>query len=1146
MRLTIFTMVRFASVFFLTAVIALAQKDTGAILGTVLDASGAAVPNAEVSATDVATNYTYTATTDSIGQYVMSPVRVGTYRVSAKSPGFKTTVQTITLEVQQRARVDFAVQPGELKELVEVTGRAPVLETDTSERGQVINSLYMQGLPLNGRNPVQLAQLTAGVTFSEPGARDESGFGFSANGARSLQNNFLLDGIDNNSNLPDLLNEANYVVMPSVDALQEFKVQTNTYSAELGRANGAVVNATLKSGTNAFHGVLYEFLRNDKLDARNFFDPSRPPYKQNQFGATLGGRIIRDKLFFFTDYEGLRVRQGLTNTALVPTAAQASGDFTSQLDLTSPTGILDCNGKMTYAGEIFDTRLTQASGASPTGYCGVPFGYNASGMPSNVIPSSRQDPLAQKLMALFPAPNANGSGYNYVSNPVLQQDRDQGDVRVDQVFSPKDTAFYRFSISRSPSIIPGPFPGYADGGGFFTGDQSFNGYNVAISETHVFSPTRVNELRLGYNRLRASRFQFNYNTDVSGQIGFPGVPYSQGSDNGGLPQISFSDAATLGSPTYLPSLEIQNTYSASDTFTLIHGGQTWKFGGDYRPEEFTIYQPAAPRGSLSFGPVYTDNPGQPGSGGSGLASFLAGQTDGGNINNLHNVDYTRKNYSLFVQNDWRVTPKLTLNLGLRWEFFGVVKERFSSQANFNPITGQLDIPSSSNVQLTPTFAQLFTVNHSAPAGLINSDYNNFAPRIGFAYQAMSKLVIRSAFGIFYNASENGPYSNPSQGFNPPYFVSQTFVSPCGLPSANPASLDCSVPGMGFLNQGFPANSLIDPNTPTLFSMDPNMRTPYVTQWHMTLQYQAGPNTLLEAGYVGSKGTKLYTFGNLNQASPSADPSAPYAPRRPFPAIDTSISYLNAAGNSEYNGLQTKFQHRFSGGLSLLANYTWSHALGNASNANLGAQNNDSFRWFAHPEWEHGNLDFDVRHRFVFNYIWEVPYGRGKHFGAQAPGVVEAVLGNWEFSGITTISSGTWYTVTDGNANFANSDGQQRPDAVPGQSPTGTPCVPGTFFNTCAFTDPAPGSFGNVGINTVRGPGLQNWDMSFQKNFPIGESRRLEFRADMFNIFNHANFLFAQPGPQNSNNATVFGTPSFGYVTAARAPRQIQFGLKFYY
>jgi len=1124
----------------------MAQKDTASLVGRVLDSSGASVPNASVTAVNTGTNFKYEVTTSQTGEWTISPVRIGTYQVSISAKGFKTEmVESITLDVQQRQQVNVTLQPGHVTEVLTVQETAPLLETETSERGQVINSQTMVGLPLNGRNPVQLAQLTAGVTLSEPGARDESGFGFSANGARSLENDFLLDGVDNNSNLPDLLNETNYVVMPSVDALQEFKVQTDSYGAEFGRATGAVVNATLKSGTNEFHGVLYEFLRNEHLDARNFFDPTIPPYHQNQFGATLGGPIVRDRLFFFTDYEGLRIRQGQTDTSLVPTVAQRSGDFSSQLDLTSPTGVLDCNGQMTYAGELFNTRATQASASSPTGYCGVPYGYTSTGTPSNVIPAAQLDPLGARLAQLYPLPNANGLGYNYVSNPILAQNNNQGDVRIDQVFSGKDTAFYRFSITQSPSIIPSPLPGIADGGGFFSGIQQNNGYSAAVSEIHSFSASVVNELRLGYNRLHSSRFQFNYNQNVSANVAFPGVPYAPGTDNGGLPQLTFSDMSNLGSPTYLPSNEIQNTYTISDTSTWIKGNHTWKFGGEIRPEEFTIYQPADSRGALSFGPQFTDNAADPGSGGSGFASMLTGLTDGGDINNLNNVDYLRHNYAAFVQDDWRVSPRLTLNLGLRWEYFSPVFERFNAQANFNPATGQLDIPSNENVGLTPTLAATLPVNHNASDALVDSDFNNFGPRVGVAYQLTQRFVLRSAFGVFYNGEENGPYSNPSPGFNPPFFVSQSFVNPCSLPSAN-ATLDCSVPGLNVLSQGFPANSLIDPNTPNLFSIDPNIRTPYVLQWHFTAQYQVTHNSLVELAYVGSKGTKLYTYLNLNQAAPSADPSAPTAPRRPFPYVDASVGYLNSAGNSEYDALQAKWQHRFANGISFLVNYTYSHALGDASNANLGSQNNDSFRWSEFPEWEHGNLDFDTRHRFVASYSWDLPFGRDRKFGSGANAFSQMLFGNWTIEGVTTISSGTWFTVTDANGNFANSDGQQRPDAVYGQSASGKPCVPGTFFNTCAFTDPALGSFGNVGINTLEGPGTNNWDVSLMKEFPVGEKRRFELRAECFNIANHPNFLFAAPGPQNANNSTVLGTPTFGYVTAARAPRQIQFGLKFYF
>ena len=1120
----------------------LAQKDTASLTGQVLDSAGAAVSSAEIEAVNLDTNYTYHAHASATGEWTISPVRIGNYRVSVVANGFKKAeVGPMTLNVQQRQRVDVGLQLGAVSQTVEVQETAPLLESDNSERSQLVDSRTMQTLALNGRNPVQLAQLTAGVTVSEPGARDESGYGFSANGARSLQNNFLLDGIDNNSNLADLLNEANYVVMPSIDALQEFRVETNSYAAEFGRATGAVVNATIKSGSNHFHGVVYEFVRNQLFDARNYYDATLPPYHQNQFGATLGGPILHDKLFFFIDYEGLRVNQSQTVTSLVPTTAERAGDFTSQLDLTSPTGVNDCNGVATYAGELFDTTQTQASAASPTGSCGVPFGYSANGIPSNVIPAAKQDSLGVKLAALYPQPNVNGSGYNYLSNPLDVRERNQGDVRIDQVITPNDNAFYRFSMARQPATLPGPFPGFADGGGFFDGIEENNGYSFAASETHIFSPKRVNELRLGYNRLRSSRSQFFSNQDVSGEIGFPGVPYVAGTDNGGLPQMYFNDASTLGSPTYLPSIEVQNTYTASDTFTLIAGNNSWKFGGEFRPEEFTIFQPAAPRGSLTFTTQFTDNPADQGSGGSSLATLITGQPDGGNINNLNNVDYFRHVYSMFVQDDWRATPRLTINAGLRYEFFSPITERNNAQANFNPITGLLDIPHNSNVSLTPTLALTLPVNHQASDQLIQSDHNNFGPRLGLVYQISKKMVYRSGFGFFYNGDENGPYSNPSPGFNPPYFSTQSFNTNCGQSDY----VNCSIPGLTKLSNGFPANSLTDPNTPSLFSLQTNLSTPTVLQWHGSVQYELGQNTLLDVAYVGSRGVKLYTFYNINQASPTADSSSPYAPRRPFPYVNSAISYLNSEGDSSYNALQMKIERRFTNGISALVNYTYSHAMGDSSNANLGAQNNDGFRYGNHL-YEYGNLDFDVRHRLTSSYTWELPFGHNRHFASSTNTVTNLLIGNWELSGIVTLSSGTWFTVTDSNASFANSDGQQRPDMVPGQKANGKPCVAGTYFNTCAFQDPQLGSFGNVGLNTLRGPGVENWDASLLKSFPLGESRRLEFRSEFYNLLNHTNFLFAAPGPQNGNNSTVLGSSTFGYVTASRPPRQIQLALKLYY
>jgi hypothetical protein len=1118
-----------------------AQRDAASLEGRVVDLSGAVIPGATVTAVNTETNFRYQVQSDSSGVWVISPVRIGTYQITIAAKGFKEALAgPITLDVQQRQRIDVTLQLGNVSEHVEVHDVAPLLETDSSETGQVIDGESMVALPLNGRNPVQLAQLTVGVTTSEPGARDSGGYGFSASGARSLDNNFLLDGVDNNSNLPDLLNEANYVVMPPPDALQEFKIETGNYDAEFGRATGAIVNATTKSGSNQFHGTLYEFLRNQDFDALNYFDSTQQPYHQNQFGATLGGRIIRDKLLFFVDYQGLRNSEAQTTTSVVPTLAERGGDFSSQLDLSSPTGTLDCNGAATYAGEIFDTTKTQPSGG---GYCGVPFGYS-NGAPSNVIPASSMDSLGKTLINLFPEPNDNASGYNYVSDPVTTQTINQGDVRVDQVITKSDNAFYRFSESNSPENIGSPFPGLADGGGFFDGIQQITAYAGAASEVHIFSPHKINEFRAGFNWIKTSRYQANQNENVSAQVGFPGVPYQAGTNNGGLPQLVFTDASNLGSPTFLPAIEKQKTLQFSNTFTLVAGNNAWKLGGEVRPEHFSIYEPAFPRGTMSFTHQFTDNAGDPGTGGNSLATLLTGQPESGGINNLNNIDYYRHTFALFVQDDWRARSNLTLNVGLRYEYFSPVYSEHDAQANFNPITGYLDIPKDSNVSLTPTLASILPVNHNASGALIGADYKDFSPRVGLSYSATKRIVIHSAFGIFFNGDEAGPYSNPSPGFNPPYFISETFSEPCALPSYSAAE-DCSVPGISTLANGFPPTALIDPNTPTLFSLQTNLRMPYVIQWHLATQYQLTTKTMLELAYIGSKSNRSYIYLNLNQAQPTADPSAPTAPRRPFPYVDAFIGYLKSAGSSNYNGLQTSFQQRLSAGLEFIVNYTYSKSLGNASSADLGSQNNDGFRNSLYPNQEYGPLDFDVRNRFVASYLYDLPFGTGQRFATHLR-PVDAVIGHWNWSGIVTLSNGTWFTVTDGDANFANSDGQQRPDVVPGVKATSKACIPGTFFNTCAFQDPALGSLGNVGLNTLEGPGDKDVDFALLKTIPLGELRHIEFRAEAFNAFNHPNFQFAAPGPQNSINSTIMGTTTFGYLTGALPPRQLQLALKLFY
>jgi Carboxypeptidase regulatory-like domain/TonB dependent receptor len=1187
-----FLRLQILSALFFSIVLALApplwaQKDAGAIVGTVRDPSGAVVGGAKVTARDVDRGQNFGATTSESGEYVISPLRVGRWVVTVEHAGFKKAVSSpVEINVQDRVAVNITLQVGQINEEVVVTGAVPLLQTETSELGQVVDSKQVANLPLNGRNFAQLALLSAGTAPSEPGARDEGGFGFSANGARSLQNNFLLDGIDNNSNLPDLLNETNFVIQPPVDALQEFKVESNAYSAEFGRGNGAIINAVIKSGTNQLHGSLWEFLRNDELDGRNYFDDATkptPPYKQNQFGGTFGGPIVipnfydgRNRSFFFVDYEGLHIRQAQTQTALVPSLNERMGDFTEILtnqpvfngDGTTP--VLDCSGNPTFAGEIFDTRLTGPSTTNDTGFCGVPFTVNGTLNMIPAIPNHKGggflDPLALKLAALYPPPGPiqPNTGNNFLSNPVLNETRNNFDIRVDQKFNEYDFAFFRFSYEDQPRSIPGVFPGVADGGGFFSGDEENSYRSFATSWTHIFRPQLINEFRLGYNRINSQRLQLNANTDVSGQIGFPGVPFGPGL--GGLPQLTFNEdgsAPQLGSPTFLPSKELQNSYTLSDNLTWVKGVHSLKFGTEIRREEFTIFQPDAARGTLDFSSTLTDNPGAPnaGTGGLGFASFMAGLANGGSINNLHNVDYFRQTYSFYTQDDWKVSGRLTLNVGLRYELFLPVTDRHNQVASFdltNPSNPTLIVPKGLNVQLTHTVGEAVHVSATGSKSLINTDWNNFAPRIGMAFQINPKAVWRAGYGIFYGGQENGPYSNPSPGFNPPFFTNESFVSPCSAPDANPAGSDCTIPGLRFLANGFPASALKDPNTPIFFSVDRNLPTPYMQQWHMSVQQELPSESVLEITYAGSKGTKLYTFFNGNQAAPSANSNDPTAPRRPVhqcdnsgncnPVFDTSIDWFRATGKSIYHSFQAHYEKRLTRGLQFQASYTWAHSIDIASNANLGpTQNNSDFRDFRYPEAEKGNSDFDVRHRFVAGLLYELPIGHGKSLFGDAQGVWNQIVDGWQVASIVTISTGNWYTVLDGNGDFANADGgaggvSQRPDQV--GDPRAHPCLPGTFFNTCAFADPNPGSFGNVGRNTIQGPGNRVWDFSLFKFFKLTERSNLEFRAEFFNVLNHTNFLFAKPGPQNGNPATVLGDPHFGFLTASRDPRQIQLAVKF--
>ena len=1167
---------------------AFAQKDTGNIVGKVTDQSGAAVADARVTVTDADRGTAFESKTNSSGEYVAGPLKPGRYNVAVQKTGFKrSVVGPVELNIQERPAVDVMLHVGAVSETLTVTSEGPQLQTETSDLGQVMDSKRITTLPLNGRNYAQLAQLGAGVAPSEPGSRVSASYGFSANGARALQNNFLLDGVDNNANLGDVLNETAFVIQPPVDAIAEFKVQTNSYSAEFGRGNGAILNAVIKSGTNSLHGSLWEFLRNDKFDATNAFEAfGKQAYRQNQFGFTLGGPIIKNRTFFFGDYEGLRVRQAIPHLSLIPTPTQIAGDFSDQLTNQVVPGVLDCNSNATFVGEIFNTRLTKVSNLNPTGFCGYPINVpaNGTGLPTNIFPAGLIDPLAARLSALFPTPNSDIAGNNFFSSPRRQESRNNFDIRIDHKISEKNDFFGRFSYEDQPSQIPAPFNNALDGGGFFDGIEDNSYRSLALSETHIFSPTVVNEFRVGYNRINSHRFQLNFNKDISGELGFPGVPFTP--INGGLPNIGFSDGtATIGSSGFLPSVEKQNSYVFTDNLTWIKGRHSLKLGGEVRLEQFTIFQPAASRGDMGFGTDFTDNPGAPATGGSAFATFLLGIPDFGDITSLHNVDYRRQIYAGYLQDDWRATDRLTLNLGLRYEVFSTIKEHNDEEGIFDFASLSIIVPKGQKAQLTPTIGASIPLRAIGSRGLIDPDLNNFAPRVGLAYKITEKLVTRAGYGVFYGGQENGPFSNPSPGFNPPFFSLQSLSVPCGDLSANPGQGDCSIPKFNKLQNGFGLISLADPNVPILYSLDPHLRTPYNQQWHFGFQYQLPSDSVLEISYAGSRGLKLFGFYNGNQAVPTSDLTAATAPRRPAkraidsslpcdlanpdncdPVFDTSIAAFRSNIKSNYNSLQVRWEKRITRGLQFQASYTYSHALDDASSASLGSQNQGDFRDQTNPNLEYGNADFDVRHRFVFSYSYELPFGKGKMFGGNASGIMNHIIGGWQIAGITTASTGNWFTPTDIETNLSNSDGggtvfnAARPNVV--GNPNAKPCLARTLFNTCAFeTNQVAGSSGNAGRNIIRGPGFQNWDLSFFKTFPIREQMGLEFRAEFFNVWNHFNPLFSNPNNIEENIATEHGQNvgagdsgcsngnpnsncAFGFAQSARDPRLVQFALKF--
>jgi Carboxypeptidase regulatory-like domain len=1235
-----------------------AQVDTGTIEGTIVDESGAVVPQAKVSITNEGTNFTITTTSSGTGTYIFTPIRIGEYTVTAEAPGFsKALLSHQSLNVQQQLVVNLTLKPGSVTQTIEVTGAPAALQTTNASVGQVVGARSVDNLPLNGRNFTFLAQIVAGVNTPQADTRGNAATGaFSANGQRPAQNDYLLDGIDNNSNTIDFLNGTNFVVLPPIDAVQEFKVQTSNYSAEIGRAGGAVLNATIKSGTNHLHGNVWEFLRNDKFDAANFFENSggirKGKFRQNQFGFTIGGPVViphllngRDKLFFFGDYEALRRIQGSVYTNSVPTALQRSSNFSNLAELiTEETGnstSTDVLGRTFPFGTVLDPGTSRPVGcgtvdstsglAAPACDPGVATGttldfvsdpfYTGGSMVGltdftgacpnvascllNQIPAGRLDPNAISILNLFPAAQRPGIIENQTSNPPLTERRSAFDTRIDYIMSERDQIFGRASFVDDPQFIPSPFGGIADGGAFQQGPQTAISFQGAVGWTHTLSPTSVNEVRAGYTRLHTTRFgPVAEELGVPAQFGITGGSNGNGdipqvTENGGLPAFIIGGLSPLGSNAFLPSDEVSETKQVADNYTKVWGKHTYKMGFEYQHIKFSTLQPSWSHGEFDYYGDYT------GGDNTGIAQFLLNPTattvPGGIDNvggasavftsNIALVDDLHDYYAGYFQDDWKATPKLTLNFGLRWEHFGLPDENHGRQANFVPLApfngaAYLIPDNERNRKLIPTLSPSFfstlamdgiELKFDKNPALAESQNRNFAPRFGFAYQVTPKLVARGGFGVFFGGFEVQNGNN--QGNSYPYqfnfqFFSPDSHTPITVPNVNaPGCASAYTFELGFTCTPLDP-SLVDASGLGFSGLQRDFQTPYTEGWNLAFEYAFTPSLTLTAGYVGNTTHHLEIFKGANNVSeilpPDADTCSSDAPL-PFPDIGCGATYQTTDGNSYYHSLQTTLEKRYSQGLTLLATYTWSRCRSDAGDLlNPGAVGSGGYRAVDVPgagiQADYGDCDFDIRHVVHMSGGYELPFGKGKQFMTNASRAADLILGGWSTQWIATIEGGQPMTIPCSSDPAAGVGCYALIN--PGVNRHGSG-APDNFLNPAAFTQPCPppgfeqpstcvGGLSGLELlggsaSQVSGPGIGRLDFSLFKEFRLSERFHLQFRSEFFNILNHPTFNapgFGGNGVVALAGSTDFQDVNFGKIGSTRYqyndPRQIQFALKLYF
>jgi hypothetical protein len=1045
----------------MSASTAFAQVDRATLTGTIKDPSDAVIPKVRVTVTSLATGAVSTVTTTQDGTYLVVNLLPGEYLVQAEIAGFQRYEQTVSLETGARSRLDMSLTVGSIGEVIKVEGVTPLVSTESAVVGTVVDRNEMAKLPLAIRNWDDLLSLVPGVQsdrYTEQAGGTASGRtgGANVHGNRSLQNNFLLDGVANNSFSTNVQELTTQISRPSVDAIDEFKVVTSPYAAEYGWSPGAAIIVNTKSGTNSLRGTAYDFYRNDKFDSNNFFAKraNQPKAKnnQNQFGGNLGGPIVKGRAFFFGDYEGTRVTQGVLRTGRVMTADERRGVFT---------------------GAIRDP-LT-----------GQPF-------PGNTIPSTRIDPVAARIVALLPSPNAAG-GNNFIRQPNVEDESDRYLARVDLPLGANDTVFVRYIGSDRFRFVPGFLGGIIDGTSTSAWGKNFLKSNAIVAGWNkVLGGTLFNETRFSYARGTNDGTQDPFGENGNEQIGFRGVP-NDPRVVGGIVGIDISGHIRLGSPNFMPKFQHTEQFQYLNTTTWLRGRHQWKFGVDLMMPMRNEYFDVAPtRGNLSFNGAFTGN---------AFADFLLGYAQRAQLTNVFVVGQRMWSTSFFVQDDWKVSDALTVNLGVRYDFMTPPYEAENRMANFDPAgAGAL------------VFAKDGSLEDRA---LVKPDTNNFAPRIGAVYKLGTRTIVRGGYGVFYNQFERIG-SEDQLAINPPHLRNIDISSASG--STTPVL---------FMRDGFPENFLdrLVVGNLQLRVADPNSPRTMVQQFGGGFERQLGETFAVSADIVGSVTRNLAVLRNLNQPlRGTLDANGP----RPYPSFGQHIQWREMTGRANYAGLDLGFEKRFRDGYSYRASYTLGRSRDNAPE-HLSVDGGDRPQNGRDLESWYGPSNFDIRQRVTANFIVELPFGKDKPMLQN--GVSSHIFGGWLVSGIFTARSGRPFTVTQGNNNVG-------PGAVGLPNLTGDPEGPKTverWYNIDAFTRVTSGTFGNAGRNILRGPGFSTFDISVQRRIDITGRVNATLRMDVFNVFDRANLGNPERNIASANAGVI--------STLAGDPRVMQLSLR---